>query len=421
MTLGPILIFDKSTLQGLSVDEAVWLDAFYRTNITPLFFVETLADLEKEVADGRSPEQVVGNLAEKTPVMGSLPNVLHWSIAFAELMGQPVDMHGFPLVAGGIPVESGDKRGIVFKQMPEMEAFQRWQDGRFLDVERVFARAWRARLSGVNLEGGYRAFQPYFAGGKKPGTLAEVKALADQILAEWEPYGVLQLTVDLLGIPPNRQDAIRARWRLAGQPRLREFAPYAAHIASVDLVFYLGIAADLIGRDRPSNKIDVAYLYYLPFCMVFASNDRLHGRLVPLFLGRDQAFVEGSELKRDLRCLDEYYSKLSDEIKQRGVMTFATYPPREGEFLTTSLWDRFLPKWHENARREKKEISKESEAKLVAMLKEFKDKARPVAPGVQIDAQSADQVMFQRRVPVHMGKWRLLPPEVEKQNPAGGG
>lgn len=47
MGVGPILIFDKSTLQSLNVDESVWLDAFYLPNITPLFFIETLADLEK--------------------------------------------------------------------------------------------------------------------------------------------------------------------------------------------------------------------------------------------------------------------------------------------------------------------------------------------------------------------------------------
>ena len=45
--LGPILIFDKSFLQSLNVDEAVWLDNFFLTVITPLFFVETLADLER--------------------------------------------------------------------------------------------------------------------------------------------------------------------------------------------------------------------------------------------------------------------------------------------------------------------------------------------------------------------------------------
>lgn len=59
MSVGSILIFDKSTLQSLSVDESCWLDNFFRPNITPLFFVETLADLEKQVARGRTPEQTV--------------------------------------------------------------------------------------------------------------------------------------------------------------------------------------------------------------------------------------------------------------------------------------------------------------------------------------------------------------------------
>jgi hypothetical protein len=63
--VGPILLFDKSILQSLSVDEAVWLDTSYFPCITPVFFTETLADLEKEVQKGRSPEEVVGNLAEK--------------------------------------------------------------------------------------------------------------------------------------------------------------------------------------------------------------------------------------------------------------------------------------------------------------------------------------------------------------------
>jgi hypothetical protein len=38
MSIGPITIFDKSALQALNLDEAVWLDNFYLCNITPLFF-----------------------------------------------------------------------------------------------------------------------------------------------------------------------------------------------------------------------------------------------------------------------------------------------------------------------------------------------------------------------------------------------
>jgi hypothetical protein len=65
--MGPITIFDKSALQALSIDETVWLEAYFLTNVTPLFYVETLADLEKAVAEGRTSEKVVASLAEKTP------------------------------------------------------------------------------------------------------------------------------------------------------------------------------------------------------------------------------------------------------------------------------------------------------------------------------------------------------------------
>ena len=58
MSSGPITLFDKSTLQSLNPDESVWFDNFYRTVISPLFFVETLTDLSKEVEAGRTPEQV---------------------------------------------------------------------------------------------------------------------------------------------------------------------------------------------------------------------------------------------------------------------------------------------------------------------------------------------------------------------------
>ena len=45
--MGPIALFDKSFLQSLSVDESVWFDHFFLPVVSPLFFVETLADLAK--------------------------------------------------------------------------------------------------------------------------------------------------------------------------------------------------------------------------------------------------------------------------------------------------------------------------------------------------------------------------------------
>src|SRR6267378_2336801 len=152
--MGPILIFDKSLLQSLNPDEALWLDQFFLVNITPLFFIETLADLEKEVRRGRTPEQVVGSLAAKTPDLHSRPNVHHAALIAGELSGvASIEIGtGRPIVSGGKYTELGGKSGVFFEPAPEEDAFRRWQRGEFLDLERQRAKRWRAGLSLISPE-----------------------------------------------------------------------------------------------------------------------------------------------------------------------------------------------------------------------------------------------------------------------------
>ena len=57
--MGPTLVFDKSFLQSLSVDEAVMLDQMFTCVVTPVFMVETLADLTKEVGPETSAAKAV--------------------------------------------------------------------------------------------------------------------------------------------------------------------------------------------------------------------------------------------------------------------------------------------------------------------------------------------------------------------------
>jgi uncharacterized protein (DUF2267 family) len=47
----------------------------------PLFFIDTLADLEKEARKGKTPEQVVGEIAYKTPDVSPRSNVHHMALA----------------------------------------------------------------------------------------------------------------------------------------------------------------------------------------------------------------------------------------------------------------------------------------------------------------------------------------------------
>ena len=65
--MGPIVVFDKSFLQMLNLDEAMIFEALYSGMICPIFYTEVLADLAKSLAGERTVEHLVADLAKKTP------------------------------------------------------------------------------------------------------------------------------------------------------------------------------------------------------------------------------------------------------------------------------------------------------------------------------------------------------------------
>ena len=128
MSQGPSLIFDKSSLESLNLDEAVLLDNFYMSTVTPLFYVECLADLEKKISSNSAPEQLVGSLADRTPEAQSYPNIHHMRFLQGELSRQ-FDLkrvHHRPAVDGGEPVELGDREASSFDVAKKR---RRWQGG----------------------------------------------------------------------------------------------------------------------------------------------------------------------------------------------------------------------------------------------------------------------------------------------------
>jgi hypothetical protein len=145
--MGPIVLFDKSFIEMLNLDEATMFDSLYSSVICPIFYTEVLADLSKESPGQRTVERIVADVARKTPILHSAPNVSHSALCMSELIGQPVEMRGVPAIAGGKAVRQSDgKVGVIYEQSPEAKAFDRWQRGRFYELEREFASHWREQL-----------------------------------------------------------------------------------------------------------------------------------------------------------------------------------------------------------------------------------------------------------------------------------
>src|SRR5688572_28375517 len=143
--MGPITLFDKSFLQALSFDEAPLFDMFFAANISPIFFVETLADLQKDFTN-RVAEEEVGRLAARTPTMHSYPNVHHAELCLHDLLTGAVKWARVPAVRNGIPVREEGKVSVIHKNSPEAEAFERWRKGKFQQLEREIATFWRQHL-----------------------------------------------------------------------------------------------------------------------------------------------------------------------------------------------------------------------------------------------------------------------------------
>jgi len=418
--MGPITIFDKSALQSLSPDEAVWFDAFFLGNITPLFYVETLADLEKAVREGQTPERVVGALARKTPYH-AVPNVHHRTLYLSELAGSPpVTMDGRPIISGGIPKRNPDGTlSVHFDEFPEAAALNRWQNHQFQDIERAVAKDWRVQLSQQDHDTKIGTLRNIFPAGTRISNVEDLKRLLDDFCNGCYPE-LIELVLDILDVPMPGRPKILEQWKQAGRPPLVEFAPYTTHIFKVDAVFYLGIDRGFIAGERQSNMADMAYLYYLPFSMVFTSGDRLHARTVPLFLRTDQEYLPADDLKSALHELDQHFDALPDEVKKLGVMQFAGYPPHRLDNAVTRMWDKTMS-------RDWRKISEEQEAKrgsprdkvadkaLIERLNEMRQSGHELADGESPqDLNDADQMFIKRTMPVFRGKWRMVSEEVEQ-------
>jgi hypothetical protein len=248
----------------------------------------------------------------------------------------------------------------------------------------------------------------------KPRNLDEARAMSEQMVrGDGRRYKTIEAAFKMFEVAPELQSRVLERWKEAGRQALDEFAPYAAYNLKVDLFFYLSLQASLISSQRASNRVDIAYLYYLPFCMIFTSGDRLHERITPLFLREDQEFLWAPKLKEDLARLDAHYNTLPESTKLQGIVRFAATPPIEGDYLTVELWDKFLPRWREPH----VPASDRATAKVKAYAKALSDRAdltRKVNQLGGLISGPHDPVVVERHVHARKGKWQIMSPELAK-------
>ncbi len=373
--MGPIIIFDKSTIQSLSDEEARWLTHHYFSNITPILFFEILADLKKEFRDKRSPETFVAGLADKFSPINSVVNTHHIYLFMNELIaGIPVEMDKRAVIGGGkIITDATGKKGVFLDEPPEQEAFRRWQKGEFAELEHLVAKRWRTAIQEIDSEAFVKHWHGLMQGAQIPNLEYATRLVDSFCSGNKTRFTLLKALMLSLGVPPAFKPAIIKRWKALGGPPIMEFAPYAAWCFRVNLLSNIAIAHNLVRKPLDANnRIDLQYLYYLPFCQVFVSNDIFHKTIAPLLLKSDQSFIAGLDLKCDLAKIDAHWKSLSEEEKSKGSINYAAYPPLNPELLTCQLWDKHMTSgWQEHAKNPivvTKELSEQIMKQLKPML-----------------------------------------------------
>ncbi len=158
-----------------------------------------------------------------------------------------------------------------------------------------------------------------------------------------------------------------ARWKLSDRKTLALFAPYAAHCLRVETMFLVGMAHNMKNfGTKPSNLIDLQYLFYAPFCMIFSSNDKLLIDLAPLILRANQSFVTLQELKASLDTV----AQRRKESEAAGQEDANPVEP-DDQSLIQALWKKHVGKFRPQAVRQT--FTPEHIAEVNGLLKPFNE------------------------------------------------
>lgn len=333
------IIIDKSTFQSLSFNEIYRLSCYYKHIITPVLVMEILGDLKKETQEGSTPSQDrVIDFANKLFPVETVVS-LHYKIqVINDLLGDPISFDGRPHVGIKKAVKSvSGEKGFLIEESEEEKSIYKWKTGKFSEADRELSALWRKSTTQADLLEQLKSSLMNRAT-PKFDDFNSLVAFVDASITATETQQLLLITlIQNYDIDALTGTKIFGRWCQCGNPLIKDFAPYAFHCLKVDALFLFGLTSGLIGT-RPTNQVDMEYLYYLPFCNIFTSNDKVHKNLVPLLLLPYQRFIIGSDIKKDMNHIVTHIEGLEIEERKK----FKGLPPLINSSLTFQLWKEFF-------------------------------------------------------------------------------
>jgi len=345
--MGPIIILDKSTFQSLSYREHIFLDKHFYENNTPILCMELLGDLSKYKSNLKQGKQKVIELSRKFGGSGPVTNYDYRTLCVNSLLGQPIPLNGRIVPDNYTPVRSSDGTdGGIIDLGPFNKAIMRWSVGDFREYEIILSKYWRELTKNISLSDLSGQLEKNYV------IIPRVKKQEDIIpaLNKFIDNTSLQniffnWILNQMQVDEKCYSEVKQRWSRSKNIHLEYFAKYAWHCTKVMLILIIATKSKLIGW-KSTNLLDLQYLYYLPFCMVFASNDKLHQHLTPLLIRNNQNFISGKELKEDLGRIANKWSNYTERQKKLLAYALGSYPFPDKESIVYRLWKSNMKPWH---------------------------------------------------------------------------
>lgn len=367
--MGPILLVDKSTVQGLNPEEIVFLHKHYMVVISSILMRELLSNLAKETTDRQETERRLSALAGKVGMYDSKVVADARSIAASNLFGDHLPMDGRIPMAGWTRVRSKDGRmGIIFDEPPEKKVLREWKYGQFTLDEKEKAKQIRQIDLEVDLYSIKETISKDLSHFPKFKSLIELVAWIDQTFLPLTDQRSHLISASSAVLNPQDVEIVLGNWEKAGNPLFSEFAPYAYYFYRCNVIYYLGLGQGFISPSRKAKThLDIQYFYYLPFCMVLSSGDSFFRDMLPHFKRDNQFFLWKDDLKADLIAIKSHWNGMTEEEKKKFRIEFGDYPPDLPGSITAQLWKALMrprPKEPDIAPK----LSREQEQKLASKI-----------------------------------------------------
>lgn len=328
----------------LSPAEITELTLYFSLVDTPPLRSEIIADFQKPEGARQLPKEVVQSLANKMSVTTGVPPAEFWKIAGANLCGTEVSMIGQVPVDAAAPNVTSSDQVLLYDGAASQRTWRRLATGELSPDESAEADAWQENLEKVDFQTVKKQWKRFVQAKIAPTrTLPELITEVDRMLTDKSPahqLELLEVVLAFLQAPQQMRDHVFQRMLDNPASTVERLAPYTNSVLRLHLAFVGGLVRSYIGP-RQSHHVDLQYLFYAPFCMVFASADKLHRTLWPATSGIN-SFVWGTDLKRELAQRMAAREQMSKEERGRIAREYRFYPVEVPGSIITEMWQKYM-------------------------------------------------------------------------------